>query len=274
MLMTTFFPKDVNSIKEIVNSFHISSRFSGLRPNLSKYEIAGIGVLKGVKVAVCGIQCVDLVLDTIKILGTHFPYNEKLKEERNFCLIIANIQRVLKLWKLRNLTLEGKILIFKTLALSKIIFQAFVTPIPIYVVTELEKIQKSFLWENSTSKIKHDTLCNDYKYGGLKNVDIRKKIISLQCSWIKRLYDDSFHEWKIITLHLISKTFSKSFIFHSNLSFKPFPSFHKETLLNWKIFFLEHQKHLLVFCFSFYGIVSTFKSMKATYISLDFHKII
>ena len=69
---TTFFLKDVNSIKEMVNSFHIFSRFSGLRPNLSKSEIAGIGVLKGVKAAVCAIQCVDLVLDTIKILGTHF----------------------------------------------------------------------------------------------------------------------------------------------------------------------------------------------------------
>ena len=44
-------------------------------------------------------------------------------------------------------------------------------------------LQKSFLWENSTSEIKHDTLCNDYKDGGLKNVDIRK---CLQCSWIKR----------------------------------------------------------------------------------------
>ena len=109
--------------------------------------------------AVCGIQCVDLVSDTIKILGTHFSYNEKLKEERNFCLIIANIQHVLKLWKLQNLILEGKILIFKTLALSKIIFQEFVTPIPIYVVTELEKVHKSFLWQNSTSEIKLDTLC-------------------------------------------------------------------------------------------------------------------
>ena len=46
---------------------------------------------------ICGIQCVDLVLDTIKVLGTHFSYNQKLKEERNFCLIIANIQDVLKL---------------------------------------------------------------------------------------------------------------------------------------------------------------------------------
>ena len=128
----------------MVNSFHIFFRFSGSRPNLSKCEIAGTGVLKGVKVTVCGIQCVDLVSDTIKMLGTQFSYNERLKVERNFCLIIANIQRVLKLWKLRNLTLEGKIVIFKTLAMSKIIFQAFITPIPMYVVTELEKIQKSF----------------------------------------------------------------------------------------------------------------------------------
>ena len=111
--------------------------------------------------AVCVIQCVDLVLDTINILGTHFSYNEKLKQERNLCLIIANIQRVSKLWKLWNLTLKGKILIFKTLASSKIICQALVTPIPNYVVIELEKIQKIFLWANSTLKIKHDRLCND-----------------------------------------------------------------------------------------------------------------
>ena len=162
-------------------------------------------------------------------------------------MIIANIQCVLELWKLRNLTLERKILFFKTLALSKIIFQAFVAPIPIYVVTELEKTQKSFLWENSTSKIKLDTLCNDYKHDGLKNVDIWKKIISLQCSWIKKLYDDSFHEWKIIPLHLISRTFGKSFIFHSNLSFKKkliksFPSFYKEILLKGKTFFSKTPK--------------------------------
>ena len=138
--------------------------------------------MKGVKVAVCAIKCVDLVLDTIKILETHFSYNEKLKEERNFCLIIANILRVLKVWKL---------LIFKTMALSKIIFQGFVTPMSIYVVTELKEIQKSFLWENSTSKIKQDT------HGGLKNVDIRKKNISLLCSWIKRLYDDSLMNEKL-----------------------------------------------------------------------------
>ena len=93
----SFFLKDVNFIKAMVNSFHIFSCFSGLRANLSKYEIAGIGVLKVLNVTVSGIKCVDLVLDAINILRTHFSYDEKLKEDRSFCLIIANIYRVLKL---------------------------------------------------------------------------------------------------------------------------------------------------------------------------------
>ena len=38
--------------------------------------------------------------------------------------------------------------------------------------------------------------------------------------------------------------------------------------------FLEQQKHLPVFCLSFHGIISKFKSMKATYVSLGFHRII
>ena len=42
--------------------------------------MAGIGAQKGVQVAVCGLPCIDLNNDTLKILGTHFSYNEQLKE--------------------------------------------------------------------------------------------------------------------------------------------------------------------------------------------------
>ena len=105
---TTFFLKDTISIKNMVDNFHLFSEFSRLKPNLPKCEITGIGVLKEVQVAVCGMHCVDLKNDTLEILGTHFSYNEKLKEERNFYTTVTNIQRVLKIWKTRNLTLEGK----------------------------------------------------------------------------------------------------------------------------------------------------------------------
>ena len=136
----------------MVDTFHLFSEFSGLKPNLSKCEITGIGVLKRVQVAACGMRCVDLKNDTSKILGTHFSYNEKLKEERNLYITVTNIQRVLKVWRMRNLTLEGKIFIFKTLAISKIVFQSLITPVQRLVVNELEKIQTTFLWKNYSPK--------------------------------------------------------------------------------------------------------------------------
>ena len=39
----TFFLKDKNSIKELLNTISYFSSFAGLKPNLSKCEVAGIG---------------------------------------------------------------------------------------------------------------------------------------------------------------------------------------------------------------------------------------
>ena len=88
---------------------------------------------------------------------------------------------------MRQLTIEGRIAIFKTLAISKIVYLALLTNIPNIINDELEKIQKKFIWNNSTQKIKQEALRMDYKNGGLKNVDIRMKITSLHCSWINVL---------------------------------------------------------------------------------------
>ena len=55
---TTFFIKNVNSATEIIKTFDFFSLFSGLNINKTKFEIAGSGVLKGVKLAICGMKCV------------------------------------------------------------------------------------------------------------------------------------------------------------------------------------------------------------------------
>ena len=110
---------------------------------------------------------------------------------------------------MRNLTIAGKITVFKTLAISKIVHLALVKIIPNSVIFELDKIKKHFIWKNDSPKIKQDTLCKDYENGGLKDVDITFKIISLQCSWVKRLYDNSIHDWKIIPLHIITQKLGK-----------------------------------------------------------------
>ena len=103
------------------------------------------------------MHCIDLNNDTLKILGTHFSYNEKLKGEKIFYKVVTDMQHVLKIWKMKKLTLEGKI-IFKTIAISKIVFQAFITTVPKHIVNERKKIQKAFLWNNSSPKIKKNSL--------------------------------------------------------------------------------------------------------------------
>ena len=115
----------------------------GIKTNLTKSEIVGIVVLKGVQVALCGMRCLDLTIDTLQILGTHFTYNEKLKEEKNFYKVVTDMQRVLEIRKVRRLALVGKIVIFKTIAIPKIVFQAFITTAPKHIINELKKIQKA-----------------------------------------------------------------------------------------------------------------------------------
>ena len=58
--------------------------FFGLKLNLKKPEIADIGVLREVKVAVLGTRYRDLNNYTLKILLTHFSDSKKLKEEKKF----------------------------------------------------------------------------------------------------------------------------------------------------------------------------------------------
>ena len=88
----------------MLNQFYM---VSGLRPNFSKCEIAGIGLLKDAKVAQGGLKSLDLIKESIKILGVHISYNKKLQNDINFCITVKNICNVIKLWCMRYLFLEG-----------------------------------------------------------------------------------------------------------------------------------------------------------------------
>ena len=60
-----------------MKTFKTFSQFFDLKSNTSKFEITGIGALKGVKMAVGGMKSTDLITDFIKILGTYFSCKQK-----------------------------------------------------------------------------------------------------------------------------------------------------------------------------------------------------
>ena len=110
------------------------------------------------KVALSGIRRVNLREDSIKILGIHYSYNKQLENDENFKKYIAKIENVLKLWRARNLPLEGKITVFKSLALPKITHLALVKTIPPSIIDQLNKTQKNFIWNGLSPKIKNSAI--------------------------------------------------------------------------------------------------------------------
>ena len=86
---------------------------------MSKCEIAGTGSLKRVETAVRRMKNIDLTKESDKIIGISFSYNKAIQNELNFRTTISTIQTVFKLWKMQKLTLERKITVFKSLALSE-----------------------------------------------------------------------------------------------------------------------------------------------------------
>ena len=103
-----------------------------------------------VQVAVCGMRCIDLNNDTLKILGTRFSYNEKLTEEKllhdcnRYSKNIKNIENEKPYTRRENYY-------FEAIAISKIVFQSFITTVPKHIINDFEKIQEGFTLEKLSS---------------------------------------------------------------------------------------------------------------------------
>ena len=58
---------------------------------------------------------VNLKTNKIKISGVYFSYKRSLENDENYRRYVINTKKLLKLWRMRQLKIEGKISIFKRL---------------------------------------------------------------------------------------------------------------------------------------------------------------
>ena len=99
---------------------------------MKKCEIAGIDSVNWVQVALYGMKCVNLHNEIVKILGVHFSYNNSLEQDKNFCEYIVKIEDILRSWRMRQLTLEVRITVFKSV--SKVIHPLLIAKININTI--------------------------------------------------------------------------------------------------------------------------------------------
>ena len=196
----SYFLQDLDFVKELLHMLEYSQQYTCLKINYGKSEICGIGSKKGAIRTFANLHSVNLLNEAVKILGCHYSYNKELAEERNFVKIVTGVQKALNLWSMRGLSLLGKVQIFKALGISKIQYAASMAYVPKRVIQELERLQKIFLWNSGTVKMKHSTLTNEYEDGGIENVDIEARLKATKLTCVRRLCDDNHHAWKIIPI--------------------------------------------------------------------------
>ena len=61
-----------------------------------------------------------------------------------FVCVIKKIEKVLAVWRMRSLTLSGKITVLKSLIFSKIVFVSFLSNIPKCIIKNLITLKRSF----------------------------------------------------------------------------------------------------------------------------------
>ena len=193
-----FLASDAMSLELILQTCANFQTFSSLKLSVEKCEACWIGAEKDNPAKPINCKWVNIASEAILTLGIYNSYDTDLVEKLNFLDNLKPLNDVIRTWEPRGLSLAGKILVFKTLAVSKLLYVCTFKNPSTLIIESPNSIQKKFIWSKKRPKIKHSTLIADYKDGEYKDIDIETKISSLKVKWVSRLLDDNFHPWKII----------------------------------------------------------------------------
>ena len=170
----------------ILEEFHL---ISGLKINVDKIKVVKFGKNRDSS----DNTCPDLKLKwTNKCTSLGIDYDVSDLEnitDLNIEPKLIEIQKLIRIWQLQNLTLIGKITIIKSLLISKFIHILLSLPSPKETLfIKIDSLFDLFLWNGSTPKFKRGIMENRIEDGGLQYPNITHIDATMKVSWFKRLY--------------------------------------------------------------------------------------
>ena len=133
----------------------------------------------------------------MKVNGLYISYDNDTVWKRNFEKVLNSVESQLRSWSVRNLTLMGKIQIFKTFGLSQILFIASTNLFNKSEEKQLENVIYKFIWNKDMSKskapdrLKRSILRQDTKDLGFGMIDFKNIVSSIRLKTILRLLNES-----------------------------------------------------------------------------------
>ena len=142
-----------------------------------------------------------------EILGLGFPFTNELTilgfilnnndtfVEKNYKKVLRKIDNIIRFWERFNLSIPGKISIYKTLLIPQINFIASILTPGDVILDRLEKLMDSFVTKGlNISLVKKYTAASR---GGLGLFKLKNFISALQVTWINRAVKNTNDNWKL-----------------------------------------------------------------------------
>ena len=136
----------------------------------------------------------------ITILGLDFETNLTNMRNYNVKGKVSKMKNILGNWQHRYLTLQGKIIVAKTLGVSLLTYCMMNLPMPKELLEVMEDIIYEFIWGGRRkAKIKRDTLIGEKKDGGLKSPNLHMQNSVWKVKWVERILEQ--RKWNTIIRH-------------------------------------------------------------------------
>jgi hypothetical protein len=203
--ITCVMSNDIESKQALFSDYETFTRASGLHLNADKTEIFNFGNRVNIDDgAITNINYMNKqysvapVLE-IKMNGILLCQNYHRFREINISALIDKMDRHFQQWSKRNLSLLGKIQIYKTFGLSQFLYHLSILEPSGNMWKLIEKRVNKFLWNKNYTgntapfRIKKTTIYTPIYRGGLGMIDIRQVVAALRLRRHLILTDTDVH---------------------------------------------------------------------------------
>jgi hypothetical protein len=204
--ITCVINNDSISKQALINEYETFTRISGLHLNADKTEIYEFGepTRPNMNLPITHIMYLNesyqlRSVSEIKMNGVYLCQNAARFKELNVTVLINKMERHFSSWSKRNLSLLGKIQIFKTFGLSQFLYNlSILEPNTAMWKTIENKIQK-FLWNRNyfgntaPARLKKDIMGAPICGGGFGMVDIKQVVTSVRLRRHFTLLEQDIH---------------------------------------------------------------------------------
>lgn len=180
----TCFVKDPHSVSSLMAELITFSRISGLKMNPTKSSIMPIGNFQTNSKELAGIP----VVRQCKLLGIWYfsEPNTYMHYSLNYKHIIETMRSIITNWKHRDLTIKGKITLYNSLLISRLMYVSNYSHVPGRVYTEINHMVAKFVYGNKM-KVAYEVLIQPIQQGGLKLADYEKRVQAQRLGLFQRI---------------------------------------------------------------------------------------